>query len=129
MGWPRAAALVVSTCCERRRVRRRLDAVAGQGSVRGRHASLAAAAGPAGHSPRTSYSSAHSVMVRRQLAVASPVSATAVARAFVQSIGSRQDISQRARSLVAETFQARGVALTDSGTSALVLALRLAIPA
>lgn len=68
-------------------------------------------------------------MVRRQLAVASPISATAVARAFAESIGSRQDIGQRARSLVAEKFHARGVALTDSGTSALVLALRLAVPA
>jgi dTDP-4-amino-4,6-dideoxygalactose transaminase len=68
-------------------------------------------------------------MLRRQLAVASPISATAVARAFAESIGSRRDIVRRSRSLVAETFHASGVALTDSGTSALVLALRLAVPA
>ena len=35
---------------------------------------------------------------------------------------------EEVRHLVAERFQARAVALTDSGTSALVLAFRMALP-
>lgn len=64
---------------------------------------------------------------RRQLAVSSPISVSALGRAFVESMRSGSAES-RARRLVADVFHARETVLTDSGTSALVLALRLAVP-
>lgn len=63
---------------------------------------------------------------RRQLAVASPVSPVALIRALRESLGPRVELEQRAARLIATTFGASSVVLTDSGTSALVLALRLA---
>jgi perosamine synthetase len=67
------------------------------------------------------------VIGRRQLAVASPISLSALVHAFVES--TRADTAgARAHRLVADTFHVGGAALTDSGTSALVLALRLAAP-
>lgn len=65
---------------------------------------------------------------RRQLAVASPISVRALARAFVASSRRDENRIARARALVRERFEASSVVLTDSGTSALVLALRLAVP-
>jgi hypothetical protein len=67
------------------------------------------------------------VIGRRQLAVASPISVSALVHAFVESMRG-DSAGAPARRLVAETFHVRAAALTDSGTSALVLALRLAAP-
>jgi perosamine synthetase len=64
---------------------------------------------------------------RRQLPVASPISARALARAFVRSLVARHD-SDEAESLLIREFAAERVVLTDSGTSALVLALRTVVP-
>ncbi|MGH7616594.1 MAG: DegT/DnrJ/EryC1/StrS family aminotransferase [Gemmatimonadaceae bacterium] len=63
---------------------------------------------------------------RQQLAVASPISAAALVGAFPASLANRESVVERARALVSERFGASGAILTDSGTSALVLALRLA---
>ncbi|MEP6495573.1 MAG: DegT/DnrJ/EryC1/StrS family aminotransferase [bacterium] len=65
---------------------------------------------------------------RRQLAVASPISVVALARSFVDSLGAAPPLHARARERIARELGARSVTLTDSGTSALVLALRLAAP-
>jgi perosamine synthetase len=64
-------------------------------------------------------------MIRRQLSVASPISPTALIRALIESARPGSEALGRARSLIAAKFGSSGVALTDSGTSALVLALRL----
>lgn len=64
---------------------------------------------------------------RRQLAVASPISVTALGRAFIQSMNAGA-AEARARQMVSDAVRARATTLTDSGTSALVLALRLALP-
>jgi hypothetical protein len=68
------------------------------------------------------------VIGRHQLAVASPISAAAVARAFIGGFGSGSEATVRAHDVIVSRFGARRAVLTDSGTSALVLALRLAIP-
>lgn len=65
------------------------------------------------------------MMGRRQLAVASPVSPAALLRALYESFGSRTELEARAARLLRETFNASSVLFADSGTSALVLALRL----
>ena len=69
---------------------------------------------------------------RRQLPVASAISPIALGSSFVDLLrgGSRarERIQARARSLVESKFGSRRAVLTDSGTSALVLALRLAAP-
>lgn len=72
--------------------------------------------------------------LRRQLPVSSPIDPRALARALARVLASQT--SRRAtrdtHAAVAETLQRRfgagRVALTDSGTSALVMALRLAVP-
>jgi perosamine synthetase len=64
------------------------------------------------------------VIGRRQLAVASPISGRALARALVASVRGDGRTLLHARSLVTREFAARTAVLTDSGTSALVLALR-----
>lgn len=65
---------------------------------------------------------------RRQLPVASPISIAAVMRAFVAAVHPGADLPARARQLIGREFGAARSALTDSGTSALVLALRHAVP-
>lgn len=69
---------------------------------------------------------------RRQLPVASPISATALGRSFFDTLRAgvkgRDRIQARARELVESKFASRRAVLTDSGTSALVLALRFAAP-
>ena len=68
---------------------------------------------------------------RRQLPVASPISAAALGGAFVDSlrgIKGRERVHAHARQLVEREFTSRRAVLTDSGTAALVLALRLAVP-
>lgn len=65
---------------------------------------------------------------RRQLPVASPISGPDLVRAFVDSLRANQNPSSAARIIVAQSFSASGVHLTDSGTSALVLALRIVAP-
>ncbi len=62
---------------------------------------------------------------RRQLAVASPISPAALVRAAYEAFHSRTELEARAAKLIGETFDASTVLFTDSGTSALVLALRL----
>lgn len=66
---------------------------------------------------------------RRQLTVASPISPAGLSAAFVESLSRAPAVvEQRARALVARTFGSREVVLADSGTSSLVLALRVAVP-
>ena len=65
---------------------------------------------------------------RRQLAVASPISIAAVARAFAGSALASYEQHHVARALVEHRYAAARAYLTDSGTSALVLALRAAVP-
>jgi hypothetical protein len=69
------------------------------------------------------------VIGRRQLPVASPISLFALARGAVDAARANAVTHARARAHVAQTLGASNVLLTDSGTSALVLALRLAAPA
>ena len=61
---------------------------------------------------------------RRQLTVASPLSAGNIFGATLDTIA-RRDASERVRNAIAMEFKAHDVLLTDSGTSALVLALRM----
>ena len=61
--------------------------------------------------------------LRRQLTVASPLTAANLAGAAADFL-SHTDRSELVRASLATEFQAAAVALTDSGTSALVLALR-----
>ncbi len=63
---------------------------------------------------------------RRQLPVSSPLAAGAVAAAVWPAVVRRTQSVLRTATLVRETFGTPQVALTDSGTSALVLALRIA---
>jgi perosamine synthetase len=64
------------------------------------------------------------MQIRRQLTVASPLTAANIAAATLDSIAGR-DRSKEVRETIAAEFRARDVVLTDSGTSALVLALRM----
>jgi dTDP-4-amino-4,6-dideoxygalactose transaminase len=63
------------------------------------------------------------MQIRRQLTVASPLTAGNIAGAVIDTVA-RRDLSERVRQSLARTFDASEVVLTDSGTSALVLALR-----
>lgn len=63
---------------------------------------------------------------RRQLPVASPLPTSALARAWGALLVPPSGAIPTVRTLLAQRFDASAVALTDSGTSALVLALRLA---
>jgi len=63
---------------------------------------------------------------RRQLTVAAPISPAALVRAAYESFHSRTELEARAAKLIGQAFNASTVLFTDSGTSALVLALRLA---
>jgi hypothetical protein len=65
---------------------------------------------------------------RRQLTVASPISLRGLAAALGSSFHDAATVSAQARELVRSRFGVREALLTDSGTSALVLALRLAAP-
>jgi hypothetical protein len=65
---------------------------------------------------------------RRQLAVASPISPASLARALLAAGAHPRTLAENARARVASIYGAPGVTLTDSGTSALILALRLAVP-
>lgn len=65
---------------------------------------------------------------RRQLTVASPISLRGLSAAFGASLRHAATMSVQARELVRSTFGVSEAVLTDSGTSALVLALRLAAP-
>lgn len=64
------------------------------------------------------------MMFRRQLPVASPLDAGTLLGAAADTLRAR-DRSADVRDEIARRFDARAVVLTDSGTSALVLALRL----
>jgi perosamine synthetase len=64
------------------------------------------------------------MMIRRQLPVASPLTAANILGATLATIA-RRDASDRVRNALASEFNATQVTLTDSGTSALVLALRM----
>ena len=66
--------------------------------------------------------------LRRQLAVASPISPTALARALFASARGGAEVTAAATELVRSMYGSPSVALTDSGTSALIMALRLAVP-
>jgi dTDP-4-amino-4,6-dideoxygalactose transaminase len=61
---------------------------------------------------------------RRQLTVASPLAATNIIGATIDTF-TRRDLGARVRSALTTEFDASEVILTDSGTSALVLALRI----
>jgi len=62
--------------------------------------------------------------IRRQLTVASPLTASQIIGAARDAIAGR-DLRASVRTSLARTFEAQNVLLTDSGTSALVLALRM----
>lgn len=62
--------------------------------------------------------------IRRQLPVASPITGSILLRAIADTTF-RRDLHPRVGSAIAEQFDAQDVVLTDSGTAALVLALRL----
>jgi dTDP-4-amino-4,6-dideoxygalactose transaminase len=62
--------------------------------------------------------------IRQQLTVASPLSASDIAGAVLDTI-TRRDHGDAVRAVLAREFRASDVLLTDSGTSALVLALRM----
>ena len=64
------------------------------------------------------------MMIRRQLPVASPLTAANILGAALATLA-RRDASDRVRDALAAEFNATQVVLTDSGTSALVLALRM----
>ena len=66
-------------------------------------------------------------MIRRQLPVSSPLAASSLAAAVWPALVRRTGRVLTAAALVRETFGTPQVALTDSGTSALVLALRIAV--
>ena len=66
---------------------------------------------------------------RRQLPVSSPIVASSLAAAVWPAVVRRTRRVLDAAALVRETFDTPQVALTDSGTSALVLALRIAVGA
>jgi hypothetical protein len=71
------------------------------------------------------------VIGRRQLAATSAISPVGLVKAFVDSLGpadATDATHARATALLAREFHAERVVLTDSGTSALVIALRLAVP-
>ena len=65
---------------------------------------------------------------RRQLTVASPIAPSAIGRALVESLQKPELVQSRAVELTKAAFGARAALLCDTGTSALVLALRLAAP-
>ena len=71
------------------------------------------------------------VIGRRQLPVSSPIAAGALGRAAVAALRANGESGDGERAALSETlarrFGASAVALTDSGTSALVLALQLAV--
>ena len=67
-------------------------------------------------------------MSRRLPAVASPISIGAVARAGFGAAFAGPRMQEQARSGITEKFGASAIIATDSGTSALVLALQLAAP-
>jgi len=62
--------------------------------------------------------------IRQQLTVASPLTAAQIIGAARDAIAGR-DLRASVRASLARTFEAENVVLTDSGTSALVLALRM----
>jgi len=62
--------------------------------------------------------------IRQQLTVASPLTAAQIIGATRDAIAGR-DLRASVRASLARTFEAENVVLTDSGTSALVLALRM----
>lgn len=67
-------------------------------------------------------------MWRWQPPVHSPLDARSIARGLRALLGDRSRAEGRARELLGERYGARRVVLTDSGTSALTLALRAAAP-
>ena len=75
---------------------------------------------------RSAHRAVDSVIARRQLAVASPVAAASLAAALWPALVRRRRPVLDTATLLRETYGTPQVALTDSGTSALVLALRIA---
>lgn len=68
------------------------------------------------------------MILRRQPAVASPISPMAMARGTLAALRPIPSHLEQARALVARRYGATEAVVTDSGTSALVHALRLAVP-
>ena len=66
--------------------------------------------------------------LRRQLPVASPISPIALAQALLASVRASASTGERARDAIVHRYGATRAVLTDSGTSALVHALRLTVP-
>jgi perosamine synthetase len=65
--------------------------------------------------------------LRHQLPVSSPIRASALLRAGMVAVGAGEPAAARVRAALAARYGARAVALTDSGTAALVLALGIAV--
>src|SRR5690606_10994117 len=75
---------------------------------------------------RASHRARHSVIGRHQLPVSSPISVRGLARGAAAALLGGSTPLVRLAAALRERFGASGTVLTDSGTSALVLALRLA---
>src|SRR5262249_3695495 len=99
VGWPRGNAMVVPARRSRREWSGKRNAVSGRRRVRARVAHLAEATGADRHSPRTIHRSIDSMIGRRQLAVASPISGLALGRAFFASVASGDALAKDAREL------------------------------
>lgn len=67
------------------------------------------------------------MIARQQLPVATPISGRALARAVVPAVGGNGVPRAATEERLAQLLGAHRVALTDSGTSALVMALRIAV--
>src|SRR5581483_3487125 len=96
--------------------------------VRARHAGVAEAPALRRDEAGSVDRSTDSMIGRRQLAVASPVSLGALLRAALDSVLHASRAEATAASLLRERYQPAAALLTDSGTSALVTALRVAVP-
>ncbi len=68
------------------------------------------------------------MILRRQPPVAAPIDVAAIGSAILGSIRRTAAPTRQARALIERHFDTSEVVLTDSGTSALVLALRLSVP-
>src|SRR6185437_4961559 len=91
-------------------------------------ASMAETTGRTGDDPRATDRAVHTVRLRQQLPIAPTISLTDVAAAVVDVMRRSNGSWLGAHALLRKEFGADQAMLTDSGTSALVLAMRLAVP-
>src|SRR5207253_7558948 len=90
-------------------------------------AALASSAYPDRHRARTAHRALPPMTWRRVPPVMSPIAPTMLVRAFAAAVGVRRVDREALERQLASTYQAQAALVTDSGTSALVLALRAAV--